>query len=257
VVIGADGVESQVGRWGGINTTLKLKDIGSCVQYLMTDVDVREDFLDVYPGSCAPGGYVWMFPKGDKKANIGLGVPASKLGGKRPIDYLNEFVSKNFPEGQPLELVMGAVPVGEEVKTPTRNGLMLVGDAAHHAVLGGGIMNALEGGKIAGDVARKAVRQDDSSLNVLREYETRWHNTLFGKNAKHFNKVKEFAVDLSDDEFNKFLRAVKGINLQTMSDIEIGSRLLTANPKLLFVMRHLSSIRKAVLSEMGGPQQHS
>ena len=32
VVIGADGVESQVGRWGGINTTLKLKDIGSCVQ---------------------------------------------------------------------------------------------------------------------------------------------------------------------------------------------------------------------------------
>jgi len=257
VVIGADGVESQVGRWGGINTTLKLKDIGSCVQYLMTDVDVREDFLDVYPGSCAPGGYVWMFPKGDKKANIGLGVPASKLGGKRPIDYLNEFVSKNFPEGQPLELVMGAVPVGEEVKTPTRNGLMLVGDAAHHAVLGGGIMNALEGGKIAGDVARKAVRQDDSSLNVLKEYETRWHNTLFGKNAKHFNKVKEFAVDLSDDEFNKFLRAVKGINLQTMSDIEIGSRLLTANPKLLFVMRHLSSIRKAVLSEMGGPQQHS
>ncbi|MGB8311009.1 MAG: NAD(P)/FAD-dependent oxidoreductase, partial [Halobacteriota archaeon] len=257
VVIGADGVESQVGRWGGINTTLKLKDIGSCVQYLMTDVDVREDFLDVYPGSCAPGGYVWMFPKGDKKANIGLGVPASKLGGKRPIDYLNEFVSKNFPEGQPLELVMGAVPVGEEVKTPTRNGLMLVGDAAHHAVLGGGIMNALEGGKIAGDVARKAVRQDDSSLNVLKEYETRWHNTLFGKNAKHFNKVKEFAVDLSDDEFNKFLRAVKGINLQTMSDIEIGRRLLTANPKLLFVMRHLSSIRKAVLSEMGGPQQHS
>jgi digeranylgeranylglycerophospholipid reductase len=257
VVIGADGVESQVGRWGGINTTLKLKDIGSCVQYLMADVDVPENFLDVYPGSCAPGGYVWMFPKGDKKANIGLGVPASKLGGKRPIDYLNEFASKNFPDGQPLELVMGAVPVGEEVKNPTRNGLMLVGDAAHHAVLGGGIMNALEGGKIAGDVARKAVRQDDSSLNVLKEYETRWHNTLFGKNAKHFNKIKEFAVDLSDDEFNKFLRAVKGINLQTMSDIEIGRRLLMANPKLLFVMRHLSSVREAVLSEMVKPLQHS
>ncbi len=257
VVIGADGVESQVGRWGGINTTLKLKDIGSCVQYLMADVDVTEDFLDVYPGSCAPGGYVWMFPKGDKKANIGLGLPASKLGGKKPIDYLNEFVSKTFPEGQPLELVMGAVPVGEEVKNPTRNGLMLVGDAAHHAVLGGGMMTALEGGKIAGDVARKAIRQGDSSLNVLKEYETWWYNSLFGGNAKHFNKIKEFAFNLSDDDFNKFLRGVKGINLQTMSDIEIGKRLLAANPKLLFMMRHLLPIRKALLSEIANVQQRS
>jgi digeranylgeranylglycerophospholipid reductase len=106
VVIGADGVESQVGRWGGINTTLKLKEIGTCAQYLMTDVDVIDDFCDVYPGSCAPGGYAWMFPKGDKKANIGLGMQASKLGGKRPVDYLNEFVSKIFPEEQQLELIL-------------------------------------------------------------------------------------------------------------------------------------------------------
>jgi digeranylgeranylglycerophospholipid reductase len=257
IVIGADGVESQVGRWGGINTTLKLKDVGSCAQYLMADVDVIEDFLDVYPGSCAPGGYAWMFPKGDKKANIGLGVPASKLGEKMPIAYLDEFLSKNFPDGQPLELVMGAVPVSNDLKSPIRNGLMLVGDAAHHAVLGGGMMTALEGGKVAGDVARKAVRQDDSSLNVLREYETWWHNSLFGRNAKHFNKIKEFALDLSDDEFSKLLRAMKGINLQTTSVMEIGRRLLTANPKILLVMSHLSSIRGALLSEIGSLEQHS
>jgi digeranylgeranylglycerophospholipid reductase len=257
VVIGADGVESQVGRWSGINTTLKLKDIGSCVQYLVADVEVTEDFCDVYPGSYAPGGYAWVWPKGDKKANIGLGVPASKLGGKRPIDYLNEFLSKNFPDGQPLELVMGAVPVSNDLKSPIRNGLMLVGDAAHHAVLGGGMMTALEGGKVAGDVARKAVRQDDSSLNVLREYETWWHNSLFGRNAKHFNKVKEFAFNLSDDEFSKLLRAMKGINLQTTSVMEIGRRLLTANPKILLVMRHLSSIRGTALSEIGSLEQHS
>jgi digeranylgeranylglycerophospholipid reductase len=47
-----------------------------------------------------------MFPTGDKKANIGLGVLASKLGGKRPVDYLNEFVSKIFPEEQQLELIL-------------------------------------------------------------------------------------------------------------------------------------------------------
>ena len=257
VVIGADGVESQVGRWGGINTTLKLKDIGSCVQYLMADVEVAEDFCYVYPGSYAPGGYAWVWPKGDKKANIGLGLPASNLSGKRPIDYLNEFVSKNFPDGQPLELVMGAVPVSNDLKSPVRNGLMLVGDAARHAVLGGGMMTALEGGKAAGEVASKAVRQNDSSLNVLRDYETWWNTSLFGKNAKHFNKVKEFAFNLSDEEFGKLLRAMKGVNPQTMSVMEIGRRLLTANPKTLFLMRDLRSIREAVLSEAETLQQHS
>ncbi|MGZ4950605.1 MAG: NAD(P)/FAD-dependent oxidoreductase, partial [Halobacteriota archaeon] len=35
VVIAADGVESQVARWAGINTTLRPSDLESCAQYLM------------------------------------------------------------------------------------------------------------------------------------------------------------------------------------------------------------------------------
>ena len=250
VVIGADGVESQVGQWGGINTTLKLKDVGSCVQYLMADVDVTDDFVDFYFGSQAPGVYAWMFPKGDKKANIGLGVLASKLNRKRPIDYLNEFVSKNFPEGQPVELVMGAFPSSDELKSSIGHGLMLVGDAAHHNMMGGGIMNALEGGKIAGGVARKAVRQDDSSRNVLKEYETRLHRS-YGKNLKHPYKAREFLSDLSDDEWNKLLRTFKDIkpHASGIEIIRIIRRLLTANPKLLFLAPHLSYLREFVMSE--------
>ena len=33
VVVGADGVESRVGRWAGIKTTLKPYDLETCVQY--------------------------------------------------------------------------------------------------------------------------------------------------------------------------------------------------------------------------------
>ncbi len=254
VVIGADGVESQVGRWGGINTTLKPKNIACCVQYLMTDVDMIEDFLDVYAGSQAPGGYAWIFPKGDKTANVGLGVLGSKLSAKRPIDYLNEFVSKNFPEGQPVELVIGGVPLSDALKTIVSNGLMLIGDAARHTepITGGGILTAIGGGTIAGEVAQKAVHQNDSSVRVLREYETRWHDP-FGKIHKGMYKIKEFVIDLSDDEFNKLVRVFKDIKPQ-MSAIEIARRLLAANPKLLFLMPHLSVIRKYVLFEREHPQ---
>lgn len=39
IIVGADGVESKVGKWAGINTTLKPYDIETCAQYTMTNVD--------------------------------------------------------------------------------------------------------------------------------------------------------------------------------------------------------------------------
>ncbi|HXY87293.1 MAG TPA: NAD(P)/FAD-dependent oxidoreductase, partial [Candidatus Acidoferrales bacterium] len=240
VVIGADGVESKVGRWAGINTTLKLKDIESCAQYYMTNVDVSEDFCDFYLGSHAPGGYAWAFPKGNKTANVGIGVLASKLNGKRSIDYLDEFVSKNFPEGQPAELIMGACPVSDELTSTIANGLMLVGDAAHHCdpLTGGGVINAMEGGKIAGDVARKAVRENDTSTKVLSEYEATWRAS-FGKRLKRNYKAKEFFIRLSDEKLNKLAQSIQGAKIEEMTSAGLLKHLLKANPKLLLDIRHL------------------
>jgi len=240
VVIGADGVESQVGRWGGINTTLKLEDIGSCAQYCMTNIDEPEDVISVYIGSVAPGGYAWLFPKGGKTANIGLAVLATKLNGKSSINYLNEFVAKNFPDGQPAALVMGGVPVSDEFKTIAGNGLLLVGDAAHccDTATGAGIMTAMESGKMAGEVARKAMLQDDASMKVLREYKIRWHKA-YGKVQKHNYKIKEFNANTSDEEFNRIVKDFKSIKFGGMNSLRAATRLLKENPKLLLFMRHL------------------
>jgi digeranylgeranylglycerophospholipid reductase len=71
IVIAADGFESQVARWAGINTVLNERDIVSCIQYRITNIDIEENFTHFFIGSCAPGGYVWIFPKGKKEANRG------------------------------------------------------------------------------------------------------------------------------------------------------------------------------------------
>ncbi|MGZ4904979.1 MAG: geranylgeranyl reductase family protein [Halobacteriota archaeon] len=243
VVIGADGVESQVGRWGGINTTLKLRDIESCVQYHVENVDIAQDILQFYAGSqYAPRGYAWAFPKGGRAANIGLGVLGSNLNAKRPIDYLNEFVADKFPEGQPVELVMGAVPVSDALETIVSDGLMLVGDAAHHTLplVGGGITTAMDGGAIAGRVAGKAVHENDASVRVLREYETEWMST-FGKLLKRMYKAKEFIVSRSDEDLNRIAHAFQGIQPDEMSPKGITMRLLKKDPKLLLMARHMLS----------------
>ena len=240
LVIGADGVESQVGRWAGINTTLKLKDIESCAQYHMQNVELTENTLDFYFGSAAPSGYAWAFPKGDGAANIGLGVLGSKLRGKRPLAYLDEFVAQRFPGGKPVELVMGACPVSDALPHTVSNGLMLVGDAAHHTdpITGGGIMAALQSGTIAGQVANKAVRKNDASVKVLREYETEW-NRSFGKSRKRTYRVKEFVANLSDDEITRIFHAFAGITAEELNPKGALKRLLRLDPRLLFSIRKL------------------
>jgi digeranylgeranylglycerophospholipid reductase len=242
VVIGADGVESQVGRWGGINTTLNVEDIMSCAQYHMENVDIREETLEFYLGEkYSPSGYTWIFPKGERAANVGLGVLGSKLTAKRPIDYLNEFVADKFPDGQPVGLVVGGVPESDVLKTIVSDGLMLVGDAARHTepMSGAGIMAAIDSGKTAGEVARKAVRENDASARVLRAYETEWNNSPFGKQRKRMYKAKEFVVKRSDEDLNRMVRAVHGIQPGELTMRGITMRILKKDPKLMLMIRHL------------------
>ena len=83
-------------RWAGIETTLKPADITTCFQYRLTDLKTRAGLLRVHLGSARPGGYVWVFPKGDDTANVGIGVQLSKL--KQPGEvkmYLDKFIKKD------------------------------------------------------------------------------------------------------------------------------------------------------------------
>jgi digeranylgeranylglycerophospholipid reductase len=240
VVIAADGVESQLARWAGINTTLKPIDLESCAQYLMANVDLVDDCCDFYLGSAAPGGYAWAFPKGHQMGNIGLGALASKLQNKHPIDYLNAFAERHFPDGQPVELNIGGVPVSNAARKTVADGLMLVGDAARHTdpITGGGIINALEGGRLAGEVAKQAVRVQDPSLKVLKRYEAAWRAS-FGKKLERNYKIKDIFVNLSDAELNKLIRSLEGLRLEDMSVAGIVKRLISRNPRLLAGVRHL------------------
>ena len=111
IVIGADGPESHVARWAGIKQTTKAKDMESGIQYKMCNVKFdRENIIEFYFGSVAPGGYAWIFPKGDDIANVGLAVLAHKAE-KSAIEYLDDFVA-NCPatkDAQAVELYVDGI----------------------------------------------------------------------------------------------------------------------------------------------------
>ncbi|MDI3487010.1 MAG: digeranylgeranylglycerophospholipid reductase [Methanolobus sp.] len=242
IIIGADGVESKVGRWAGIDTSLKPVDIETCAQYLMSGTNIDQDYCYFYLGNeIAPAGYVWIFPKGNGMANVGIGILGNKSGnGKHAIDYLNDFVNDKYPDAKILEIDVGGVPVSGSIEKTIVNGLMLVGDAARQSdpITGGGIINAMEAGKIAGEVAYNAISKGDVSTDALNEYEVRWRETI-GREIDNSLIVKDTFTKFSDKELNSLGHSLRGVNFSSMSLLDLLYALFKANKKLLWELRVL------------------
>jgi len=240
LVVGADGVESLVGRWAGINTTLAPSEIETCAQFLLKGVR-NDDHSEFYlSNKLAPGGYAWVFPKGDGMANVGIGVLGSRSEGGMPIELLSRFVNDKFPSAKVVEVIVGGVPVCGPIERTIADGLMLVGDAARQSdpLTGGGILNALDVGVIAGEVAAGSLEEGDVSREALGEYEKRWREKI-GVSLERSLVVKERLVQLSDEDLNTLAHSIKDRNISKMGLFGMVSLLFKTNPKLLWSFRKL------------------
>jgi len=242
VVVGADGVESKIGQWAGINTILKPGDLETCVQYTLTNVDHESDYCEFFLGKkIAPGGYVWIFPKGKDTFNVGIGILASLSEPGMPLKLLNKFIAghSDLKKGEPVRLLAGAVPVANPIET-VRDNLLLVGDAARHAdpITGGGLTTALEGGKIAGVTIGKAVEKNTFDKDTLSIYETGWKET-FGKKLHRDYVLKNILLDFDDKTLNMLADSLKDYKFEEFSILSLIKALVFKHPTLLMKLKPL------------------
>jgi digeranylgeranylglycerophospholipid reductase len=240
IVIGADGVESKVGRWGGIDTCLRPADINTCTQFLVSNIDAGEYNKFFMGEKYAPGGYLWFFPKGEHMANVGLGILGSKCGNVRPLSLLHKFMETYMPQGKIIEMVVGGVPVSGPIERTVADNLILVGDAARQSdpLTGGGIINAMDAGKIAGEVCIRAKDLEDYSVKTLKEYEDRWRSTI-GKELSKSLMVKNLLIRITDEQLNQLAHSLSGIDTSKMPLPKVLPILFKKNPKLLWELRSL------------------
>ena len=233
IVIGADGVESRVGRWGGIKTFTDFRDMESGVQVAASNIPVNQNTLYFYFGKdVAPEGYFWVFPKGNNLANIGLGV-SGLIGKKRSAQsYLNDFMEKHYPDAPILTRVAGGIPCTITLEKIVTDGLMLVGDAARQVnpLSGGGIATGMIAGSIAGRVAGEAVKQNN--LSHIYNYEKDWNNRL-GKRHKIFDNLKNGIYHFTDDKFNSIARSVAKVPMEKRTLGKVFQIALVNQPSLL------------------------
>ena len=205
LVIGADGVESRIGRWAGLDTDLSLVDIETCFQYTLQHPSIDIEFSDFYFGSeIAPGGYLWIFPKGPQYANVGIGISGAKANNRSPKDLLDHFIAEHFSGASYLSSVAGSVPVGKVLKRIAADGVMLAGDAAHQSdpLTGGGIISAMWGGRLAAQTAANALEKGDFSEKSLNEYAKAWYKVIGEEQNLHY-RLKKGVQKINDDVLNR------------------------------------------------------
>jgi len=148
-LVGADGASGQVrrlcaaGSWFSQGFALEVK-----TAMPRGEVDLTFDFAAV------PGGYAWIFPKGDH-LNVGVYAPSSATGLTR--DRLLSYVTHRV-KTEPLDQVIGqylGIGAGgcetEYVQPEMRDRVLLVGDAGGFVdpLTGEGIYGALLSGQAA------------------------------------------------------------------------------------------------------------
>ena len=238
VIIAADGVESAVGRWAGIDTRVRARDMESCAQYVVEDPAIDPDAIVLHFGErVAPGGYAWVFPKSEQSANVGLGVLGLRAGGRSALSWLDGYLAAHFPNAAIASRTIGGVIAAPTLSRTVADGLLLAGDAAHmiNPLSGGGIVNAMKSGRLAANAAVDALERGDVSAAALQSYHIRWMQ-LLGDDHVRFYRIKEALARFDDAFYDGLARTVNRIPEPRRTLRRIFGEALVRHPALLPVV---------------------
>ncbi|HWV81426.1 MAG TPA: NAD(P)/FAD-dependent oxidoreductase [Hyphomicrobiaceae bacterium] len=170
VIIGADGPRSAVGAAAGIENTALAETRQMTVPLLMPFEET-----DIFLSHKLPGGYAWLFPKGEV-ANLGLGGdPRWRAHFKPLLDDLHAQLAAQGRVGREvLGHTGGAIPSGGMLEPVAKIGparLLLAGDAAGltNPITGAGILAAVISGEMAGEAAAALASGNASAAAAYRD----------------------------------------------------------------------------------------
>src|SRR5881394_2105200 len=235
VVIGADGVETMVGRWAGLDTRVPARDMESCAQYVLQGIDFNPDAIYLqFSTAIAPGGYAWIFPKAVGVANVGLGLVALKTDGRNARQYLDAWIARRFPGGIRTGFTVGGVIVHTTIKKTYTDGVMIAGDAGHmiNPLSGGGINNAMKAGRLAGRTAAEAIRANDTSERRLAAYHKAWME-LLGEDHLKYYRIKQALDDMDNEFLNSLAHTVKKIAPEKRTLGRVLTHAVVRHPQLI------------------------
>ncbi len=241
LIVGADGIGSRVAKWVGIDARIGREDLWSAYEYLLGGVDVTVGEVEFIIGrEVAPGGYGWVFPKGDGLANVGVGV-YPLISKKPPKFFVKKLLEWRFKKYSILSTYKSVLP-SKALKNLVKDNVCIVGDAARlvDPISGGGIGNALLSGKLAGKSCASAIKSNN--ISKLKQYEKEWLKEE-GRNFRFKFKVRDVFMKLKDSDlellFDFGVKNFEGKPITQINEFELIKNIITFSPKFLKLGFHL------------------
>jgi flavin-dependent dehydrogenase len=127
---------------------------------------------DIWLSDAYPGGYAWLFPKG-QVANLGVGLDKQLTNDlKVPLDSLHrQLVAEGMVGSEILTRTGGAIPVSGMRQRLAVGNVLFAGDAAGltHPITGAGIAAAVVSGQRAGEAAVAWLDGDQEALDEFEQ----------------------------------------------------------------------------------------
>lgn len=251
LLIGADGVQTNVGRLFGIpRPTEFLPGYEAEMDGLAL---ARPDAIPVFTEpSLAPGFFSWIIPVSKTVGRAGLCQNVRRTSAKAHFDaflkhpHVSTYVT---PEAKVTKPIVGTVPLGLP-RRYTADRVLLVGDAAGmpKPTSGGGIYTGLVGAVHCADVADEALRRNRTDAAFLRRYERRFNASRVGREIRLGRRLRRAFLAMSRDDIEQALRLLSSRRanavLNRFGDIDHPSHLLL--PLLLAEPRLLTLFPKAL-----------
>ena len=254
LVIDASGFYSVIGKSLGLVSSWRRFGAGAEYEAYVDKVDPSTWYLMV-GSQYSPAGYAWVFPLGENKVRIGVGVgkPESPADASKLLIELLEKKPKplaNLGKIVPIEFHYGLIPNEGLRQSTIDDGLILVGDSAGQAnpLVLEGIRYAIEFGRLAGKIGAEAVIDGDTSKPSLKSYEDSMRKAI-GSKISAAVKVQHRWLNLSDQEWDKEIEIIDELSAEEFLDFikaDFGMldmlQLATRHPKL--AMRQLFQMMK-------------
>ena len=256
IVIDAEGHTARLLR----QTRLPLPDPSKkvvAVQYEMANVyDIDSNFVEIYFGkNVAPGFFAWIIPQREGFAKVGLA--ANKRNAGKLLKFFvkkNPLVSERLKKAIIRELSASMIPLGGPPKKTFTDSFVSVGDAAGQTkpTTGGGVITGGLSALYAGYIAAKAVRENDTSEKIIKQYEGLCRRAL-GKEFSAMLLLRKTIDRFSDKSIDKLFDTVKKYNLveeiEEKGDIDMQSHVIRStlrHPRVVLTL--ISAIFDSLIS---------
>lgn len=221
ITIDASGFSRHIGVRTAMGQAFHRYGYGA--EYDLYAPNYPQDELFLIMGSgFAPRGYAWVFPRGNGRVRVGVGVlhPDSDDDARPYLERVMDLAQlrDKLKDASPVEYHTGLFPSEGPVEHFSRNGLLLAGDSAGHGstLVGEGIRFAIYSGQMAGKVAAEAVKTGDTSAAYLERFDKLWR-ARFGRDMDISYMINKHIANYSDEQWNNALDLMKRLTPAQMA----------------------------------------